>query len=106
MNSVTDADFDSSVLQSDQPVLVDFWAEWCPPCRMIAPIVEDIAGEFGERARVFKMDVDANPSTAAQLGIMSLPTLVLFKDGRPVDRQVGYRPNLRGDLKERLTALL
>jgi len=106
INAVTDADFDTAVLKSDQPVLVDFWAEWCAPCRMIAPIVEDIAGEFGDRARVFKMDIDANPSTPAQLGIMSIPTVILFKGGRPVDRHVGYRPNMKGDLKEKLTALL
>ncbi|MDQ6691362.1 MAG: thioredoxin [Candidatus Dormibacteraeota bacterium] len=106
ITSVTDSDFDSAVLRSDQPVLVDFWAEWCAPCRMIAPIVEDIAGEFGGRARVFKMDIDSNPATPAQLGIMSIPTVILFKDGRPVDRHVGYRPNMKSDLKEKLTALL
>jgi thioredoxin 1 len=104
--SVTDSEFEASVLKSDKPVLVDFWAEWCGPCRMIAPIVEDIAGEFGGKATVLKMDIDANPRTPQSLGIMSIPTVILFKDGRPVERQVGYRPTMKGDLKAKLAALI
>ena len=104
--SVTDDQFESQVLQSSEPVLVDFWASWCAPCRMIAPIVEDLANEFGGRAKVLKMDIDANPQTPARLGIMSIPTVILFKNGQPVDRQVGYRPNMKGDLKDKLTALV
>jgi thioredoxin 1 len=104
--SVTDADFEATVLKSEEPVLVDFWAEWCSPCRMIAPIVEDIAGEFDGRAKVLKMDIDANPRTPMSLGIMSIPTVILFKGGVPVERQVGYRPTMKGDLKAKLAALI
>jgi thioredoxin 1 len=106
VDSVTDADFEQTVLKSDEPVLVDFWAVWCSPCRMIAPIVEDIAGEFGTRAKVLKMDIDANPQTPSSLGIMSIPTVILFKGGVAVERQVGYRPTMKGDLKAKLTALI
>lgn len=106
VNAVTDADFDATVLKSDQPVLVDFWAEWCTPCRMIAPIVEDIAGEFGTQAKILKMDIDSNPKTPMSLGIMSIPTVILFKNGVAVERQVGYRPTLKGDLKQKLSALI
>ena len=106
VDSVTDADFEQTVLKSDEPVLVDFWAVWCSPCRMIAPIVEDIAGEFGTRAKVLKMDIDANPRTPSSLGIMSIPTVILFKGGVAVERQVGSRPTMKGDLKAKLTALI
>lgn len=103
---VSDGDFNDRVLTSAKPVLVDFWATWCGPCKMISPVVEQIASEFAGQADVYKMDVDANPQTPQRLGIMSMPTVVLFKGGRPVDRLVGYRPNVKADLKERLTALL
>jgi thioredoxin 1 len=103
---VSDSDFESKVLKSDKPVLVDFWATWCGPCRMIAPLVEQLAGEMGEQVRVMKMDIDQNPSTPMQLGIMSIPTLIMFKDGRPADRAVGYRPGMKDELKQKLEALL
>jgi thioredoxin 1 len=106
IGSVTDADFEATVLKSEQPVLVDFWAEWCSPCRMIAPIVEDIAGEFAATAKVLKMDIDANPRTPMSLGIMSIPTVILFKGGVAVERAVGYRPTMKGDLKAKLSALI
>ena len=92
MKEVTDATFENDVLKSPLPTLVDFWAEWCGPCRMIAPIVEEIARDYEGRVQVVKMNVDANPRTPTRLGIMGIPTLILFKDGREVDRVVGYRP--------------
>ncbi|HEV2035931.1 MAG TPA: thioredoxin [Candidatus Dormibacteraeota bacterium] len=106
VQAVTDADFESLVLKSDVPVLVDFWATWCPPCRMIAPIVEQIHGELGDKVKVVKMDTDENPSTSISLGIMSIPTLIIFKDGKPAERTVGYRPNMKADLKAQLEALI
>jgi len=87
-------------------VLVDFWATWCGPCRMIAPVVESLAGELGEKIKVVKMDTDANPKTPMQLGIRSIPTVVIFKNGRPEARAVGYSPAIRTQLKEKLEALL
>lgn len=104
--SVTDSDFPAQVLQSEQPVLVDFWATWCAPCRMIAPVVEELSTELGTKIRVLKMDIDANPQTTMQLGIMSIPTLIIFKDGRPADRTIGYRSNLKADLKQKLESLI
>ncbi|HHS97120.1 MAG TPA: thioredoxin [Chloroflexi bacterium] len=92
MVEVTDRTFEAEVLKADLPTLVDFWAEWCAPCRMIAPIVEEIATELAGRLKVVKMDVDENPATPGRLGIMGIPTLILFKDGAEVARIVGYRP--------------
>lgn len=92
MDHITDQTFEEEVLKAQLPTLVDFWAEWCGPCRMIAPVVEEIAREYDGRLRVVKMDVDANPAVPARLGIMGIPTLILFKDGMEVARVVGYRP--------------
>jgi thioredoxin 1 len=103
---VTDAEFQVQVLESEQPVLVDFWATWCAPCRMIAPVVDELQVELGGKVRILKMDIDANPQTPMQLGILSIPTLIIFKDGRPADRTIGYRSNLKADLREKLEALL
>src|SRR5437667_2750510 len=106
IQTVSDNDFESSVLKADKPVLVDFWATWCGPCRMIAPIVEQIHGELGGKIKVVKMDIDENPSTPMKLGIMSIPTVIIFKDGKAAERTVGYRPNMKGDLKAKLEALI
>jgi thioredoxin 1 len=89
---VTDSTFESEVLQADKPTLVDFWAEWCGPCRMVAPVVQEIAEELGEKMRVAKMDVDSNRETPMQYGIQGIPTLILFKDGEEAARIVGFRP--------------
>jgi thioredoxin 1 len=89
--AISDRNFDLEVLQSDTPVLVDFWAEWCPPCKMIAPVLEEIATEKNGRIKIAKLDADENPKTVQQLGVMSLPTLILFKNGKELSRVVGYR---------------
>ena len=106
IQTVTDSDFETAVLKSDKPVLVDFWATWCGPCRMIAPIVEQIHVELGEKVTILKMDIDENPATPMSLGIMSIPTVIIFKDGKAAERTVGYRPNMKGDLTAKLEALL
>ena len=86
---ITDKNFSELVLNSDKPVLVDFWAVWCGPCRMIAPVVEELSNDFEGKAVIGKMDVDANPDTAMQYGIRSIPTLLIFKGGQVVDKVVG-----------------
>ena len=100
----TDANFDQEVLKSDKPVLVDFWAEWCGPCRMMSPTVEAIAAEYGERAKVGKLNVDENPMMAARFNLRSIPTLLLFKEGREADRIVGVQP--KSEISRRLERLL
>jgi len=89
---VNDANFDEVVLQSDIPVLVDFWAEWCGPCRMVAPLVEEISEEYKGKAIVAKMDVDSNPIIIAKFGIRNIPTILFFKNGEVADKQVGAVP--------------
>ncbi len=89
--TVTDGSFDSDVIKSGTPVLVDFWATWCGPCKMIAPVLEELAGEKAGELTVAKLDVDANPETARNFNVVSIPTLILFKDGEPVKRIVGAK---------------
>lgn len=86
---ITDANFDELVRNSDKPVLVDFWAEWCGPCRMVGPIVEELAGDYEDVAVIGKVDVDSNPEISSKFGIRSIPTLLYFKNGEMVDRVVG-----------------
>jgi thioredoxin 1 len=102
--AVDDNNFDQIVLQAKTPVLVDFWANWCGPCRMVAPVVEELAGEYDGRISFTKLDVDQNPKTAGKYGIMSIPTLLIFKDGNPVSNIVGFRP--KTDLKRSLDEVL
>ena len=89
---VTDATFESDVLKSDVPVLVDFWAEWCAPCRQLAPTIKELAEEYGATLRVVKVDVDANPKTAAQMQVRAMPTLLVMKGGKVVGQLVGRQP--------------
>jgi len=90
--AVSDDTFESEVLNASEPVVVDFWAEWCGPCRMIAPALEEIAVSLGEKVKIVKLNVDENPATAGKYGIMSIPTLMLFKNGELASRQVGAAP--------------
>ncbi|MCP2326055.1 thioredoxin 1 [Hamadaea flava] len=93
---VTDDTFVSDVLQSDKPVLVDFWAEWCQPCRKVSPVLEEIANEMGDRVRIVKVNIDENPETTRAYRVMSVPTLTIFKGGQPVQSVAGAKP--KGDL--------
>jgi thioredoxin 1 len=101
---VTDQDFERRVLNSDQPVLVDFWAEWCGPCRALGPVIDSLAGQYAGKALVAKLDVDANQQVAMKYGVRSIPTVILFDKGKIVDTFVGVRP--RGDYESSLSRQL
>jgi len=102
VGKVSDATFDSEVLKAQEPVVVDFWAEWCGPCRMIAPALEEIAGTMAGKVKVVKLNVDENPATATKYGIMSIPTLMIFKNGQLASRQIGAQPKQK--LEQWITA--
>ena len=101
---VTDADFDEKVLQSNSPIMVDFWAEWCGPCRMVAPVVAELAEEYDGQMGFAKVDVDSNPKTAVTYGVRGIPTLLIFQDGRPIEQVVGAVP--KSTLKKRIDSVL
>jgi thioredoxin 1 len=101
---VNEAKFDEMVLQAKTPVMVDFWAPWCGPCRMVAPIVEELANEYEGKVSFMKLNVDDNPKVAGRYGVMSIPTLIIFKDGQPVSNLVGFRP--KPELKKNIDTAL
>lgn len=100
----TDSNFESEVLSSDKPVLVDFWAEWCGPCKMIAPYIEELAGEYEGKVKVGKLDVDSNTNVSSKFGIRSIPSLLIFKNGQVVDHIIGAVP--KNQIKSKLEAAL
>ena len=102
--AVTDASFTAEVLESDKPVLVDFWADWCGPCKMIAPALEEIAEELGDKVSIAKVDIMENTDTASKFGVQSIPLLILFKDGQPVAQKLGAAP--KSQLKGWLESVL
>ncbi len=102
--AISDSDFDQMVLKAGRPVLVDFWAPWCKPCLMVAPVLDELSEEYEDRISFVKLDVDQNPKTAASYGIMSIPALIIFKNGEPASHIVGFRP--KEELKRSLDATL
>ena len=102
--SVDESTFDEMVLQADRPVLVDLWAAWCKPCLMVAPLLDELSEEYDQRINFVKVDIDHNPKIAAKYGIMSIPTLLIFKNGEPASHIVGFRP--KAELKRTLDAVL
>ncbi len=102
--TLSDSTFEQEVLKSNVPVLVDFWAEWCQPCKMVRPLVHELAEEYGDKIKVAEMDVDANTDVPSQFGIMSIPTIMIFKNGKPVQSMVGVQP--KDTFKQNIDAAL
>jgi thioredoxin 1 len=101
---VTDQNFESTVATAQQPVLVDFWATWCAPCKMLKPVIDELASEYQGRVTIAELDVDANPVTASKFAVLSIPSLILFRGGKPAERIVGYKP--KAFLKQRIDAVI
>ena len=103
---VTDQNFDAEVLNSDKPAIIDFWAEWCGPCRAIAPIIKALAEQYGDQVKIAKMDIDSHPNTPGQFGIRAIPTVLAFKDGRVVEQLTGVHPKVKADLEALVEKLI
>ena len=101
---VTDQTFEAEVLQSDKPAIIDFWAEWCAPCRQISPIIKDLAEQYGDQVKIVKMDIDSSPATPGKYGVRAIPTILAFKGGEVVQQIQGLRP--KGELEEMIQGLL
>ncbi len=101
---VDDQSFQAEVLDSDKPAIIDFWAEWCAPCRTIAPIIKELAAQYGDQVKIVKMDIDANPSTPGQYGVRAIPTVLAFKDGQVTQQLQGARP--KADFEEMVKNLI
>ena len=106
VSEVSDQTFEAEVLNSDKPAIIDFWAEWCGPCRMISPIIQELAAEYGDRVKIVKMDIDANPSTPGRYGIRSIPTVLAFKNGEVIEQIVGAPKGVKGQLDTMVVNLL
>ncbi|NRA09507.1 MAG: thioredoxin [Myxococcales bacterium] len=104
VSEVTDQSFQREVLEAGKPAIIDFWAEWCGPCRQIAPIIKELAGEYGDQVKIVKMDIDSNPATPGQYGVRAIPTILAFKDGQVVEQITGARP--KSDFENMVKGLL
>ena len=102
----TDQNFEAEILNSDKPAIIDFWAEWCGPCRAIAPIIKALAEQYGDQVKIAKIDVQAHPNIAGQYGVSSIPTVLAFKDGRVVEQLTGVHPKVKADLEAMVEKLI